>query len=103
MTDPTTFRPRKLPQTTGLAVPNAIESDIHTLLSSLRSNASNDIYTVLAGATNTYLDAVIRFTGNGKLAPADIDNLLTVWQIMLDVGRRGQDYTGGKAEVEAEQ
>lgn len=72
--------------------PAEVESSIRTLLHNLRTSADRDTYEVLASATNTYLTALIRFTGQGVLAPKDIDSLLTVWQIMLDVGKDRVDY-----------
>lgn len=74
------------------AQPVEVESSIRTLLSTLRANADRDTFEVLASATNTYLNAVVRFTGQGSLGAKDMDNLLTVWQIMLDVGKDRMDY-----------
>lgn len=73
----------------------SVDSDIRQILSNLKATANRDVFEVLAGATNTYLNAVIRFTGQGSLVAKDIDNLLTVWQIMLDVGKDRVDFTGG--------
>ena len=69
-----------------------VESSIRSLLSNLRASADRDTFEVLASATNTYLTALIRFTGQGAITARDIDNLLTVWQIMLDVGKDRVDY-----------
>lgn len=96
MTDAPTFLRRK-------PVEPSVEDGLRSLLANLRSQASTDTFAVLADATNAYLGAVVRFTGQGKLAPVDIDHLLTVWQIMLDVGQRGRDFASGKTEVATEQ
>ena len=82
---PQNLRRRPVPEA---AQPVEVESSIRTLLSTLRANADRDTFEVLASATNTYLNAVVRFTGQGSLGAKDMDSLLTVWQIMLDVGKR---------------
>ena len=85
------------------APPEEVETSIRSLLSSLRAGADRDTFEVLASATNTYLTALIRFTGQGVLVSRDIDNLLTVWQILLDVGKDRVDYSNGKQEREERQ
>lgn len=67
--------------------PEAVESGIRDILSKLKASADAEVFTVLASATNTYVQAMVRLTGQGAFTARDIDNLITVWQILLDVGR----------------
>lgn len=62
-----------------------IETNIRSLLSSLRRSADADTCEVLAEATNTYLRAILRFRGAGTFGPGDIAALLSMWQMLLDV------------------
>lgn len=81
MTETPTFLRRKI------SAPPTIDSDIRDILARLKASADRDVCEVLAGATNVYLNAIVRFTGQGMFKAKDVDNLITVWQILLDVGR----------------
>ena len=67
--------------------PAEVETGIRDILSKLKASATKDTLDVLADATNSYVKAMVRLTSNGTFRAKDVDNLLTVWQILLDVGK----------------
>lgn len=67
--------------------PTALESDLRSLLSSLRLSADADTCEVLADALNVYLRGIVRFRGTGAFGTGDIRALLAMWQMLLDIPR----------------
>ena len=91
MTDTPTFLRRK-------AAPD-LETGVRDILSRLRATTDREVSEVLAGATNIYMNAIIRFRGDGLFKAADIQSMFTIWQILLDVRKEPEpDYTSGKEE-----
>lgn len=64
-----------------------LETGVRDILAKLKASADSEVCEVLAGATNVYSAAIIRFRGNQVFTARDIDHLITVWQILLDVKR----------------
>jgi len=74
-----------------------LETGVRDILAKLKANADHEVCEVLAGATNVYSAAIIRFRGNSAFTAKDIDHLITVWQILLDVKREPEaDFTSGR-------
>lgn len=84
MTDTTIFPRRKIAPA---SPPPSLDSGIRDLLSQLRASSTRDTFDVLADATNSYFKAKARLTSSNLFTGRDVDNLITVWQILLDVGR----------------
>lgn len=82
MNTPTFLNPRRRPKD---APP--IETGVRDILSSLKASADFDTCRVLASATNTYTEAILRLRSDGVWTAQDISNLVTIWEILLDVGR----------------
>lgn len=80
---PTFLKRRPVTPTT----PAQVETGIRDILAKLKATADRDTFDVLADATNSYIKAKVRLTSEGTFRARDVDNLITVWQIMLDVGR----------------
>lgn len=72
-----------------------LETGVRDILARLKATADSEVCEVLAGATNVYSSAIIRFRGNAIFTAKDIDHLITVWQILLDVKREPEaNYSG---------
>lgn len=64
-----------------------VEATVRDIVGRLKENADLDTCRVLASATNTYIEAILRLRSNSAFTAQDMCNLTTIWEILLDVGR----------------